>query len=139
MICTIQSFLPVFLSFSPYKMSQSLKWLAIAYFLVYNFEEKNCGLLIPIGMPCSRGGKIRKKIYFWSRLNCASYWSSSILHHIVNVYSQTPVRHSSVNIIWKVWRTDAFISYKMRIVIDKLCIGSQRRLRHTSFLHKASI
>ena len=61
-ICTIQSFLPVFLSFSPYKMSQSLKWVAIAYILVYN-ENKICGLLIPIGMPCSRRGKIRENFF----------------------------------------------------------------------------
>ena len=47
MMCTIQSFLPVFLSFSPYKMSQPQKWLVIAHFLVYNSEKKNCGLLIP--------------------------------------------------------------------------------------------
>ena len=37
---TVKESIVISVFFSPYKMSQSLKWLVIAYFLVYNFEEK---------------------------------------------------------------------------------------------------
>ena len=66
MICTIQSFLPVFLSFMPYKTSQSPKWLAIAYFFVYKYISN---------------------IYFWSRLrNMGKYgpvWDSTLVQYAI--------------------------------------------------------
>ena len=37
---TVKESIVISVFFSPYKMSQSLKWLVIAYFLVYNFEKK---------------------------------------------------------------------------------------------------
>ena len=49
--------------------SQSIMWLKSQSIIL---REKNCGLLIPIGMPCKREKDIGRKIYFCPDQRCSN-------------------------------------------------------------------